>query len=138
VSSAWLDMGDPDDPDRPLVMLVRYAPNITLAPHSHATDYSSVVVQGEVTVSGRRHTVGSMRIVAAGTTYGPLVAGPEGTTIIDTFASRNGLFPLYAKIDDTNRARLDALKEYLEARLAALQPRPRLTPRAPKHDDATA
>src|SRR5437763_1128346 len=89
VSSAWLDMGDPDDPDRPLVMLVRYAPNITLAPHAHASDYSSIVVQGEVTVSGRLHTVGSLRIVAAGTTYGPLVAGPEGTTIIDTFASRN-------------------------------------------------
>lgn len=129
VQTAWLDMGDPDDPQRPLVMLIRYAPNIEVRPHAHACDYTSIVVEGEVTVSGRKHGVGTVRVVAAGTTYGPLIAGPEGTRLIDVFTDRNGLFPVWAKVDDTNRERLAALQDHLETRLAALQPRPRITRR---------
>ena len=38
VRTAWVDLGDPDDPSRPLVMFVRYAPGITVRPHAHASD----------------------------------------------------------------------------------------------------
>jgi len=127
VRTAWVDVGAPDDPHRPLVMFVRYSPGITVRPHAHASDYVSMVLEGEVTVTGRRHGVGSVRTVAAGTTYGPLVAGPEGTLLVDIFSDRNGLFPQWAKVDEDARERLAALERYNRERLAALRPRPRTT-----------
>ena len=66
--TGWVDIGDPDDPARPLVMFVRCAPPITVQPHLHASDYQSMVLEGEVTVTGRHHADGSVRRVAAGTT----------------------------------------------------------------------
>ena len=126
VMTAWLDLGEPDDPHRPLIMLVRYAPNIIVKPHAHASDYASLVVDGDVVVTGRQHRVGSIRLVAAGTVYGPLVAGESGTTLIDVFTDRNGLFPVWAKRNEADRERLDRLDDYLHRRLANLTGRPPL------------
>jgi len=128
VQSALVDFGDPADPQRPVVMFVRYAPGITVRPHAHDADYCSIVVQGEVEVTRERHTVGSVRFVSAGTTYGPLVAGPEGTTLIDVFADRNGIFPRWAKVADDERERLQRLDRWLQDRLDRLTPRAGFTP----------
>jgi hypothetical protein len=126
VRSAWLDLGDPVDPNRPLLMFVRYAPGIVVKPHSHGSDYSSMVLQGEVKITGRSHAVGSIRLVSAGTVYGPLVAGPEGTTLLDIFSRRDGALPIWAKPSLEDRDRLEALDRYLRARLEAVEARPRL------------
>ena len=126
VTTAWLDIGEPDDPHRPLVMVVRYAPGITVNPHSHASDYASLVVEGDVVITGRLHDVGSIRLVAAGTVYGPLVAGERGTTLIDVFTDRNGLFPLWAREEGAERERHKKLEDYLHQRLAKLEGRPPL------------
>jgi hypothetical protein len=128
VQSAGLDTGDPDDPDRPLDMIIRYASGITAQPHSHESDSTSLVA-GEVEVTGR-HGPGSPRLVARATVYGPLVAGPEGTTIILTFTNRNGLFPEWAKRSDADDERRRSLRQYLARRLARVEPRPRRDHRA--------
>ena len=69
------------------ILVVKYAPGARIEPHYHGSDYCSVVVEGSMEVTRRTHEVGSMRFVNAGTTYGPLVAGPEGCTVIDIFAT---------------------------------------------------
>ena len=67
--------------------VVRYEPNARIEAHYHHCDYCSVVVEGWIEVTRKRHDVGSVRVVKAGTVYGPLIAGPEGCTVIDTFAT---------------------------------------------------
>jgi hypothetical protein len=69
------------------MLVVKYAPGCHVAPHYHGADYCSIVVAGSIEVTRHTHEVGSMRFVNAGTTYGPLVAGPEGCTVVDIFAT---------------------------------------------------
>ncbi|HEX3453087.1 MAG TPA: hypothetical protein VHS03_00565 [Gaiellaceae bacterium] len=69
------------------MLVVKYAPGCHVEPHYHGADYCSIVVEGSIEVTRRTHEVGSMRFVKAGTTYGPLVAGPEGCTVVDIFAT---------------------------------------------------
>jgi hypothetical protein len=69
------------------ILVVKYAPGARIEPHYHGSDYCSIVVEGSIEVTRRNHEVGSMRFVNAGTTYGPLVAGPEGCTVVDIFAT---------------------------------------------------
>ncbi len=75
------------DPDEGTgVLVVRYDPGCEIGVHYHNCDYCSVVVEGSIKISHVKHEVGSMRFVKAGTLYGPLIAGPEGCTVIDIFA----------------------------------------------------
>ena len=78
VRTAFFDIGDPDGQQRPVVMLAEYPAGVTVATHWHSTDYVSIVVGGFLTVTGKGHLPGAVRRVAAGTAYGPIVAGPDG------------------------------------------------------------
>jgi Cupin len=69
------------------IVIAKYEPGAVVGPHYHHADYCSLVVEGSIEITRREHTVGSMRVVNAGTTYGPLVAGPEGCTMVDVFAT---------------------------------------------------
>ncbi len=124
VLTALVDLGDDEDGARPLVAFVRYAPGITVKPHAHASDYCSIVVQGSVEVTRRVHETGSVRFVSAGTVYGPLVAGTEGTTLIDVFTDREGIFPLWVKVEEAERDRLARNEQMLRSRLERLSERP--------------
>jgi hypothetical protein len=86
-----LDFGPGHDEHRPAVLVVQYAASCKIRPHYHGCDYISVMVEGSMTVGGKAHEVGSIRIVKAGTGYGPLVAGPDGCTVLDIFADRTGV-----------------------------------------------
>jgi quercetin dioxygenase-like cupin family protein len=69
------------------MIVVKYDPGARIEPHYHECDYCSIVVEGSIEVTRRVHDVGSVRVVKAGTVYGPLVAGPDGCTVIDIFAT---------------------------------------------------
>jgi quercetin dioxygenase-like cupin family protein len=68
-------------------VLVRYDPGSEVPVHHHPSDYCSLVVEGSVEVTRKLHEVGSVRIVKAGTAYGPLKIGESGCTVIDIFAA---------------------------------------------------
>ena len=69
------------------IVIAKYEPGAVVGPHYHHADYCSLVVEGSIEITRQEHTVGSMRVVNAGTTYGPLVAGPKGCTMVDIFAT---------------------------------------------------
>ncbi len=73
--------------DETRAVLVRYDPGSEVPVHHHPTDYCSLVVEGSVEVTRKLHEVGSVRIVKAGTAYGPLKIGESGCTVIDIFAA---------------------------------------------------
>lgn len=69
-----------------LVLVVHYEPGCEVGVHHHECDYCSIIVEGTINISHVDYGVGHMRFVKAGTVYGPLIAGPEGCTVIDIFA----------------------------------------------------
>ena len=119
--ACFIDVGDPENAHRALVALVDYAPGTIIPPHSHATDYTSVVVEGTIEVTRRKHGVGDIRVVKAGTVYGPLVAGPDGCKVIEIFADRSGILATYPKTDDPLSQKFIAMQdEYLQNQLRDL------------------
>lgn len=118
--SAMLDFGDVDDEDRPMVVVVAYPPNCRVAPHHHETDYLSLMVQGDMFVTGRRHEVGSMRFVGHGTGYGPLEIGEDGCTVIDIFLHRSGLIPVFGPREGVTAEQHEVRRQSLAARAAAV------------------
>ncbi len=84
---ARLPMVEDDEGSAMQVVVIRYEPNSEVGTHYHETDYCSIVVKGSIEITRRHHEVGSVRLVKAGTAYGPLRVGPEGCTVIDIFAT---------------------------------------------------
>jgi hypothetical protein len=124
ISVLMLDMGDPAAEGRPLILVIEYAPDIVVRPHFHRTDYMSMVVRGAVTVSGRVHRTGSIRLVAAGTTYGPLLAGPEGVVMVDVFEDRRGAAAVWRETTGAAIEQLERATRIFEQRIARITPRP--------------
>lgn len=117
--SAMLDIGDETDADRPMVVVVCYPPGCLVPPHHHETDSLSIMVQGDMLVSGRQHTVGSMRFIGHGTGYGPLEIGPDGCTVIDIFINRSGLIPVFGPKQGVTPEQHEARRQSLAERARA-------------------
>ena len=82
-------IGEDDDETAPIVMRGVFPPGAVVAPHSHPCDYAELILEGSQQVTRRWHQAGDIRIVKAGTVYGPLIAGPEGATVLVIFRSGN-------------------------------------------------
>jgi quercetin dioxygenase-like cupin family protein len=59
--------------------LCEYEPGHYEPAHSHPTSEVLYVLQGSLTVGDQEFTAGAALFVAAGTTYGPLTGGDDGT-----------------------------------------------------------
>ena len=88
-----------DDPNHPTVVMlaIEFKPNFYVATHQHSTGHIEVVLEGMITVGGREEHPGDVRIVPAFTSYGPLVAGPDGCKCLEIFPTREGVLPI---VDD--------------------------------------
>lgn len=97
-------IGDPEDERAPLVVQVVFPPGHRVEPHTHDADYTEIILEGSQQVTRRWHHAGDVRIVRAGTAYGPLIAGPTGVTVLIVFRS-GSLMPTY--VGDGSRAGSD-------------------------------
>ena len=79
-------VGAPEDESAPTVFRVYFPPGCTIEPHTHACDYTEIVLQGSQKVGETWLREGDIRIGLADRGYGPLVAGPEGATVLVIFA----------------------------------------------------
>lgn len=84
-------VGDPADPGSPTVFRVQYPPGCFVEAHTHHCDYTEIIVEGSQKVGGTWHHAGDIRVGLANRGYGPLVAGPEGATVL--FMFRDGRWP---------------------------------------------
>jgi hypothetical protein len=87
-SVARMVVGDGDDPDAPLAFRVYQPPGFTVASHTHECDYLEMVLEGSRKVGDTWYGPGDVKIVRRGTVYGPLIAGPEGVTLIVMFSDQ--------------------------------------------------
>ncbi|KHK91168.1 cupin domain-containing protein [Novosphingobium malaysiense] len=69
----------------PMVILSRFEPGEVVGAHTHDTNYFEYVIEGEQTVGKVTFGKGDVRLVSAGTGYGPIVIGPQGCTVLIVF-----------------------------------------------------
>ncbi len=84
-------VGDPADESSPTVFKVYYPPECYVEAHTHECDYTEIVLEGSQKVGATWHHAGDVRIGLANRGYGPLVAGPEGATVL--FMFKDGRWP---------------------------------------------
>ena len=84
-------VGDSTDAAAPTVFKVFYPPNCYTEAHTHACDYTEIILDGTQKVGATWHVPGDIRIGLANRGYGPLVAGPEGATVL--FMFKDGQWP---------------------------------------------
>lgn len=84
-------IGLPDNEDAPTVFKMWFPPGCTIEVHTHDCDYSEIVLEGSQMVGRKWLYPGDIRIGLANRGYGPLVAGPEGASVLVIFA--NGRWP---------------------------------------------
>lgn len=92
-------IGELDDPLSTEVYRVSFPPGVRVAPHTHDVDYAEIILEGTQMVTGRWFGAGDVRIVKAGTVYGPLVAGPNGAEVIVIFRNNNSARPVPPRRD---------------------------------------
>lgn len=84
-------VGLADKDASPTVFKVYFPPGCTIEPHTHECDYSEIILEGSQKVGNKWLHAGDIRVGLANRGYGPLVAGPEGVTVLVIFA--NGHWP---------------------------------------------
>ncbi|MGI9622344.1 MAG: hypothetical protein ACR2PK_05855 [Acidimicrobiales bacterium] len=84
-------IGQPDNEESPTVFKMWFPPGCTIEAHTHACDYSEIVLEGSQMVGRTWLHPGDIRVGLANRGYGPLVAGPEGASVLVIFA--NGKWP---------------------------------------------
>ena len=82
-------IGLPSEQSSPTVFKVFFPPHCRIEAHTHDCDYSEIILQGSQKVSGRWLHEGDIRVGLANKAYGPLIAGPEGVTVLVLFANGN-------------------------------------------------
>jgi hypothetical protein len=80
---------DDDTGSAPTVINVYFPPGFVVDPHTHRTDYAEIVLDGSLTVGRRSYGPGEIRIVNAGTGYGPQIAGPDGCSLIFIYRNKD-------------------------------------------------
>jgi hypothetical protein len=100
--------------DAPTVFKVFYPAGCTIEAHTHDCDYTEIVLEGTQKVGAQWHGPGEVRIGLANRGYGPLVAGPEGTTVI--FMFKDGRWPVIT-IGNNDGSSLGS--DVIEAHIAA-------------------
>ncbi len=80
-------IGLPDNAAAPTVFKMWFPPGCTIEAHTHACDYSEIILEGSQKVGNKWLYPGDIRIGLANRGYGPLVAGPEGASVLVIFAT---------------------------------------------------
>ena len=91
VISKMYRIGCPKDPSSPTVFRVFYPPECLIEAHTHECDYTEIILEGTQKVGAEWHSAGDIRLGLANRGYGPLLAGPEGVTVL--FIFKDGRWP---------------------------------------------
>jgi hypothetical protein len=74
-----------DTPTR-VFMHCHYDPGMTIEAHGHASDHAIFVLNGSVTVGEVECGPATLVVLEKGAVFGPLVAGIEGTDLLEFYA----------------------------------------------------
>ena len=108
-------VGMPDEDASPTVFKVCYPPDCHIEAHTHECDYTEIVLEGSQRVGAAWHHAGDIRVGLANRGYGPLVAGPQGATVLFFFA--DGRWPaITIGKNDGNTLGSDEIEAHMKSR----------------------
>jgi hypothetical protein len=67
------------------VIYTSYDPDLVLERHGHSSDHVIFILKGSLSVGGTECPPGTMVLLEHGAAFGPLIAGPEGTELIEFY-----------------------------------------------------
>jgi hypothetical protein len=67
------------------IIYTHYDPDLVLERHGHSSDHVIFILKGSLSVGGTECPPGTMVLLEHGAAFGPLVAGPEGTELIEFY-----------------------------------------------------
>jgi hypothetical protein len=105
-------LGEEGDKTRPLLLITRFPPNAVLPRHYHQDVFMDAVVAGSSNIAGEWHEAGTVRWFPAKAMYGPVVAGPDGCTLLEFYVDDPGF---RTTLDD------DALTDEMRAELTRIR-----------------
>lgn len=73
-----------------VVVYTRYDPGLVIEKHSHLANEVIFVIEGELIVDERVCPAGTTLVLEKGTPFGPVMAGPRGTVLFETFDGETG------------------------------------------------
>ena len=115
IITSMYKVGDPADESSPTVFKVYYPPECYVEAHTHDCNYTEIVLEGTQRVGATWHKAGDVRVGLANRGYGPLVAGPEGATVL--FMFEDGRWPaLTIGNNDGSTLRSDVIADHFEAK----------------------
>lgn len=91
VVSKMFRVGCPIEASSPTVFKVYYPPECLIEAHTHDCDYTEIVLEGSQRIGAKWLHAGDIRVGLANRGYGPLLAGPDGVTIM--FVFKTGSWP---------------------------------------------
>ena len=88
---AHLNLGDA--PTDPILMLTHFPPDRVLPRHDHSAPFCDAVVDGSMWVDDDEmwYERGAVRFIPGGTPYGPTKSGPDGLTLLEFYATAEGM-----------------------------------------------
>ncbi len=89
IETSQYRIGRPSEASSPTVFKAKFPPHCRVEVHTHACDYSEIILEGSQKVGTKWLHEGDIRIGLANKGYGPLIAGPEGVTVLVIFADGN-------------------------------------------------
>jgi len=90
--SSFFPMGDPDDDETPVAVVVNWEPGYVITRHAHTCERFEIVVRGRINDGTRDLVPGDVMTSHAYEFYGPKVAGPEGCTTVEIFSAATGVY----------------------------------------------
>jgi len=91
IETKMFKVGDPSAMTSPTVFKVFYPPDCFVEAHTHDCNYTEIILEGTQRVGATWHKAGDIRVGLANRGYGPLVAGPDGATVL--FVFEDGRWP---------------------------------------------
>ncbi len=87
--------------DDRFVSYTRYDPDYVVEAHRHKGDQLIYVLEGEMSVDGRACPKGTTVILPVGAVLGPIIAGPQGTPILEIFLGKDANHPVPIDVEAT-------------------------------------
>ncbi len=84
-----------------MVALSRYDPGLVVAPHRHAGVEVIYVLDGSMAIDGVDCVPGTLIVLDEESTIGPIVAGDQGTLILEVFTGAGSWNPQFVETSET-------------------------------------
>lgn len=68
-----------------MVAQTRYDPGLVIERHGHASNHFIYILEGELDVGDRHCPTGTLIVLDKGAVFGPLIAGPNGTSLLEVW-----------------------------------------------------